>query len=182
MIHSQYKSSCGGFLLEIHYMEFDPEIPYFDWGWSLHLHTVKSRHTPDFLKREHYTLYESDAEVLSAVKTLSDTSNKHVEHKHCELVTDSYIVTGILCIEDELTLGEKPDPMLPDIIKTLQEWLNGEVYGFVMYDLNKEITSKFPGISKEEYITDSCRGYYGDSGIEQILDETQINDQPWIKK
>lgn len=175
MIHSIYKSSCGGFQLEIEYSDFPVDTPFFDWGWNIHFHSLSTDSTPDFLEKGYYTQHETPEELRFYLKDVT-------EYLFCTLETDQKRYKGVLTwvkgLDEEL--GESK--ILPSVLKTLQEWLNNEIYGFNLYDLNKEISSKFPGTSKSMFSIDSCWGYYGNSGIEQILEETAIEKQTWIKQ
>jgi hypothetical protein len=151
MIHSIYKSSCGGFQLEIEYCNFIDEVPFFDWGWNIHFHSLSTDPAPDFLEREYYTQHETSEELQSYLKDVT-------EYLFCTLETDQKKYKGVLTWvkETDEELGESK--ILPGVLETLQEWLNNEIYGFNLYDLNKEISSKFPGTSKSMFLIDSCWG------------------------
>lgn len=164
--HSIYKLSDGSKQLEIYYDEMPQDLPYFDWGWEIKANLYRGK-----IHHKNISIYNSEEEARQ------DIPENCIYHEFFIETYDSYIAGFIYTDDKELTVEN-----LKDMVKTLKEYAGGEVYGFKTFDLNLEITCKFPGTSKYDFEIDSCWGYYGDSGIEQILEEKEEEGKTWIKQ
>jgi len=164
--HSIYKLSDGSKQLEIYYDEMSDDIPYFDWGWK-----VKANLYCGKIHHENINIYNNEEEAKQNIP------ENCIYHKFFINGYDLYIEGFIYTDDEELTVEN-----LEGMVKTLKEYARGEVYGFKTFDLNLEITCKFPGTSKYDFEIDSCWGYHGDDGIKQILDEQKEEEKTWIKQ
>jgi hypothetical protein len=163
---SIYKLSDGSKQLEIYYDETRNDIPYFDWDWEIkaNLYIGKIYH-------KNINIYDNRE------KARKEIPENCIYHEFSINSCNSYIEGFIYTDNKELTIED-----LKNIVKTLKEYNNGEVYGFKLFDLNLEITCKFPGVDKNRFLINSCWGYYGDSGIEQILEEQKEEGKTWIRQ
>lgn len=65
--------------------------------------------------------------------------------------------------EGHITLYDATTRVLQGEIKTFDQYLTGDVYGFNIYELDED--------GEEGDSVDSYWGYFGDDGIEQLIDE-----------
>lgn len=97
------------------------------------------------------------------------------------------------CGTQELRIYYDPCPLDPRkefdnfSEEEVKAYLEGEVFGYRIFDRTKQLVVGIDHITKDftdlsVFEVDSCWGYYGDSGFDQILEETCPEDQIWIEQ
>lgn len=190
---AKYISSCGTQELRLYYDE-DPRNPLTDWDWDVELYSWDK--DLKFYKCDKQRIFTDESESWKNKKTgkwldaeaiARASVPKNAKKKEVWASCPHYrvfICYGILWTEDPDISQES----LESMAQTIREYIEGEVYGFRLFDRTKKIEVGIENIYKEnsislyEFEMDSCWGYYGDSGIKEIKKETCPEGQTWIEQ
>ena len=190
---AKFVSSCGTRELRLYY-EHDSENPLTDWDWNIQLYSWDK--DLEFYKCDKQTIFTDESESWKDKKTGEWLDAKAIakasvpkKAKKTELWAScphyrAFLCWGILWTEDPDISQES----LEGMAQTIREYIEGEVYGFRLFDRTKKIEVGMEDIYKEnsvdleDFEIDSCWGYYGDSGIEDIKKETCPEGQTWIEQ
>lgn len=192
---SKFVSSCGTQELRLYYDQ-NSINPLNDDYWMSDLNLYSWDKNLKFYKCDIQRIFTNDSEAWKDKKTGKWLEAEEIakasvpkKAKKTELWAScparrNFICWGILWTENP-DISQKN---LESMAKTLRAYIEGEVYGFRVFDRTKKIEIGIEDINKEDSINlydfeiDSCWGYYGDSGIERIKEETCPEGQTWIKQ
>lgn len=189
---AKFVSSCGTQELRLYYDQ--DSVNPLGWDWNVQLYSWDK--SLEFYECDKQVMFTDESESWKDKKTgkwldakaiakasVPKKAKKEEVWAACPHYR-AFICYGILWTEDPDTSQEN----LEGMAQTIREYIEGEVYGFRLFDRTKKIEVGMEDIYKEnsvdleDFEIDSCWGYYGDSGIEDIKKETCPEGQTWIEQ